>query len=70
MEKAMLIFEKTLSIILLILSILVIFLYLNVTYINPGYKGISMKDLSQICILFSFMYLLKSIVKLVFTKRV
>jgi hypothetical protein len=66
----MLIFEKILSITLLIVSVVVIFLYLNVIYINPDYKGISMKDLSQICILFSFIYLLKSIIKLVFTKRI
>lgn len=70
MEKAMLIFEKILSITLLIASVVVLFLYLNVTYINPGYKGISMKDLSQICILFSFIYLFKSIIKLVFTNRI
>ena len=62
-SKILSIFEKALSIVLLIISILVIYFYLDANYFNPGVKGISMKDLSQICILFSVLYILKAFFK-------
>ena len=68
MNKTILILDKILSAILFIISIAVIGLYLNTYYFNPGYKGISNKDLSQICIIFCFLYLVKYLLQ-IFSSR-
>lgn len=64
LNKIISIFEKGLSVILIIISIAVIYLVIDSKYINPGYKGISDKDLSQICVLFCCTYLIKSVLRL------
>lgn len=62
-NKILSILYKALTILLIIIAIIVIYFYIDVKFINPGYKGISEKDLSQICIFFVSVYLLKSIIK-------
>jgi hypothetical protein len=63
LNKVISIFEKGLSIMLVIISIIVIYLVIYGKYINPGHKGISDKDLSQICVFFCCVYLIKYILK-------
>jgi hypothetical protein len=63
-NKLILFFDKTLSIILFVISIITIGMYLNSYYFNPEIKGISSKDLSQICILFCSLYILKFFFKI------
>ncbi len=62
-NKILSLLQKVLATILIIVCIVIVYLYLDVKYINPGFKGISDKDLSQICILFASLYLLKSLIQ-------
>lgn len=64
MSKIILILDRILSAILFVISVAVIGLYLNTYYFNPGYKGISNKDLSQICIVFCCLYLVKYLLQI------
>lgn len=61
-------FDRILSTILFIIAIAVIGLYMNTYYFNEGQKGISHKDLSQICIFFCFLYVVKYIIQLLSRK--
>lgn len=61
-------FDRILSTILFIIAIAVIGLYMNTYNFNEGQKGISYKDLSQICIFFCFLYVVKYIIQLLSRK--
>ncbi len=69
MKKILQITDKILNTMLLLIAIAVIGLYINTYFINPGYKGISHKDLSQIFIMFCGLYLIKYIIKILSSRN-
>ncbi len=64
MNRALLILDKILSIILFIIAITVIGLYLNTYYFNPGRKGLGTQALAEICIPFCCLYVVKYLLQI------
>jgi hypothetical protein len=56
-------FHRILSIIMFIIAVGVIGLYIITYYFSSGKKGISHTDLSQICIVFLILYIVKFILQ-------
>lgn len=64
MNKLISVFIKLINVFLSILSITVLFFYLDTEFIHVGEKGISKTDLAQLCILFIIGYLSQIILRI------
>lgn len=61
--------DKILSAILFIIAIIVIGLYLNTYYFNPGHKGLGAQTREEICIPFCILYLVKYILQILSKRK-
>lgn len=69
MKTTLQIIDKILSAILFIIAIVVIGLYLNTYYFNPGHMGLGAQARAEICIVFCVLYSVKYIIHILSTRK-